>query len=743
MSSGYIDRIKHKVAEKRTKISSGKAFSQSRRQMPQSADDSAVEDVSAALANTGPANRSSLLEEITSKWKSTSTLLALGQNKFACDIHENCDGTCEGSFSQNTPFISPETTLFSLLSAAASPQKQNATREEGPHDMTWMKARNFSNLTYNDIDSSTGEIRLLKLQKGIFRSDVVECEMITTSLDSPCEYNALSYNWGPGGASEVMLVDGRKHSIYGSLNSALKAYREGPLHDLPLWIDAVSINQENKTEKSQQILLMRQIYSKAATVFVYLDAAERSWFAGLDLAFLLSLMHDYSKTAKDKVIDIMYDILPDFQHPSWSKYLEIFLAPWFRRTWILQEIVLSKNARICRGQGAVDWQIIEDSQTFFWESGLSMHYPKMSLRNIDVPKAMVNARRMMQIKEIAWSQEETSLMQILSMTRHFEASDPRDKVLGLLGLLKELPEGLDTIVDYNLSVDQISLRVAAHFVQSGIPNRVLDQAGLQRQAPASKMPSWVPDWNIPSLEAIRPLTTFRMTTFNATGLVTPLLGLLEEAEKLAGPGFHYHTVTRMSDIKSSSGQPLDAWGRLRAAKRCYDEGKNYVYDDADEAFARTLLIDDLHTGRNAAPGVSPIHNLMPTFRTVMNYLDRRDRASKNENVQLSKGATPDQVESYLFQANATFVGRRFAVTDTGYMALVAERTEVGDAVAFLLGTPVPYTIRLDMTTKKEAGEYSEIEARLIGDCYMHEMMEGEVLEDAGSRGLKPSITVLV
>ena len=70
-------------------------------------------------------------------------------------------------------------------------------------------------------------------------------------------------------------------------------------------------------------------------------------------------------------------------------------------------------------------------------------------------------------------------------------------------------------------------------------------------------------------------------------------------------------------------------------------------------------------------------------------------------------------------------GRRFAVTDTGYVCLVPACTEIGDAVAILSGNPTPFTIRMQEGSDKDITGLERVRGRLVGDTYMHGVMRGE------------------
>jgi len=71
-------------------------------------------------------------------------------------------------------------------------------------------------------------------------------------------------------------------------------------------------------------------------------------------------------------------------------------------------------------------------------------------------------------------------------------------------------------------------------------------------------------------------------------------------------------------------------------------------------------------------------------------------------------------------------GRRFAVTKAGYMALVPELALPGDVVAVLFGLGVPFLLRRDDDHGKVEGQ---VTYQLVGECYVHGIMDGEVVKD--------------
>jgi hypothetical protein len=66
-------------------------------------------------------------------------------------------------------------------------------------------------------------------------------------------------------------------------------------------------------------------------------------------------------------------------------------------------------------------------------------------------------------------------------------------------------------------------------------------------------------------------------------------------------------------------------------------------------------------------------------------------------------------------------GRSLAITSSGRMGFVPDTTEVGDIVCVLYGSLVPYILR------RCPGIPSHF--TIVGACYIHERMDGQVIED--------------
>lgn len=142
-----------------------------------------------------------------------------------------------------------------------------------------MPLENLTPLAYTGF--KPGQIRLLYPDIRAGRADhwfLKEAILLDDSGNrtSP-EYDALSHTWGEDQVTTFAVnCNSKELRVHHNLNDALPflARRDS---QLPIWIDAVCINQAHDDEKKVQIAMMGQIYEGASAVWVWLGRGnERS-----------------------------------------------------------------------------------------------------------------------------------------------------------------------------------------------------------------------------------------------------------------------------------------------------------------------------------------------------------------------------------------------------------------------------------------------------------------------------------
>lgn len=148
--------------------------------------------------------------------------------------------------------------------------------------MSWGLCRSpVQQYEYKPLDKLTHEIRLLRPEDGShslwLSSRKLRFTVQTVQLvreDTAPSYYAISYAWGESVWSGKIYLDGAALVIprgaEAAVRGVLKAIRTARLRMLPLWIDAICINQhDSEGEKSQQVSIMGDIFASANCVFIW------------------------------------------------------------------------------------------------------------------------------------------------------------------------------------------------------------------------------------------------------------------------------------------------------------------------------------------------------------------------------------------------------------------------------------------------------------------------------------------
>lgn len=187
----------------------------------------------------------------------------------------------------------------------------------------------------------------------------ISCKLENLEIKNAPEYIALSYAWGDPTDTAEIEIGGRSFRVTTSLVGALRRIRrwKRPRH---FWADAICINQSSLDEKNHQIPLMRRIYSQARGVIMWLgeerDDSElamdliRRWGEGVST----SMQIDNGACCRNA----LKACLPFIDDPFDKKSLEalgcLLRRDYWRRVWIIQEVVLAKSRLMLCGDAMVD-----------------------------------------------------------------------------------------------------------------------------------------------------------------------------------------------------------------------------------------------------------------------------------------------------------------------------------------------------------------------------------------------------
>ncbi|KAJ3953124.1 hypothetical protein N0V92_010419 [Colletotrichum tropicale] len=152
----------------------------------------------------------------------------------------------------------------------------------------------MASIPYTDLDPEKRETRLLEVvcEPG---NTQISYRLHTVSLDDNPYFIALSYVWGDHLVTENIDIDGLQTPVIVNLATALKHVKKHWLDiqserntgrdavEFRIWADAICINQQNLPEKSEQVPLMKDIYSKADFVFAWLSSEDGDISTSLEM----------------------------------------------------------------------------------------------------------------------------------------------------------------------------------------------------------------------------------------------------------------------------------------------------------------------------------------------------------------------------------------------------------------------------------------------------------------------------
>lgn len=147
---------------------------------------------------------------------------------------------------------------------------------------------------YSALPSIGETIRLLTLWPGEFE-DPIRCSLEVVHLGDEYSYSAVSHVWGRSEPEVAIDINDSTVLIRRPLYLCLKRLRD-PSESRCLWVDSLSIDQDDIDERSRQVALMGRIYSQARDVRAYVgehDSGSEDLFRDPGLANAVLSKHRF------------------------------------------------------------------------------------------------------------------------------------------------------------------------------------------------------------------------------------------------------------------------------------------------------------------------------------------------------------------------------------------------------------------------------------------------------------------
>ena len=543
-------------------------------------------------------------------------------------------------------------------------------------------------------------IRVVRLKPGI-GSQSLECDLVAETL-SDASFEALSYVWGVSLIPYKIAVNGQPFYVTPNLYAALRCLRQ-PADERSLWIDALAINQADVAEKSLQVQRMRDVYRKASKVIVWLGKESKATPAAFQLAQDMgsasgSTQEEYWEQASSK--------------KSWAsnrqEWCRILDHQWWRRSWIIQEVVLSNHIVVQRGTHQIPWDTFQN----FLENPLFRREPSLDEESITFSQHIRDMRS--ELESVGRTSK--SLFDLAFHFRHQSATLGSDKLFALQGLLP-FDTPIELVPDYSKSSEDVFIEFTAACIGKRKDPVILALAfGVEVYGV-----SWCRDWTF-EYDGLTPIKWFSIyypshREYSAAGGHPASYTIDIPRRVLSVRGF---TVDRVAKRTATQRQLRHDGVNWHTVLQLWESSMSRPFEDdptSKRSFNRTITAD----------------------RWPESSMFWEDRISRHGPLGLRQDN-----KDYWNDLDEVCLNRKMFLTEGGRLGLGSSSVEKGDLVCVLLGSRVPFVLR-----RCGKGDLEGLRAdlrpgdgrdyfKLVGEAYVDGVMyyEGDIEADLTNGKIK-------
>ncbi|TRX93421.1 hypothetical protein FHL15_005696 [Xylaria flabelliformis] len=671
---------------------------------------------------------------------------------------------------------------------------------------------------YPQLATTHKTIRLVQILSKPEERPRVSLQEVSLFEPPPPSYRCLSYTWGdpldrslssPG--NHMPMSSERDHYVENDKDGSVIKVTENLVDALQQisriqcsddkgqisswWVDAICINQEDDNEKNAQVAVMDQIYQKAESVLIWLGKEdEHTGVAIKVLESLASVSPTLAKTPRTlrsfnmdsfRILDSLYGLctdigMQDVQLQDLVHYAAFLERKWFTRMWVVQESFFSAATTVFCGQCEIKWAMIQDSSRVLAQTGmdtlLKAYVGYATQYSLDVDAIRLPDNRLSNQLIFGSLQRGTGeaigLGQLLSYSRSFEASNPRDKVYAVLGLWKYTrSDGLgriDITPDYNKDTSNVYIEATIAAIHESGNLDVLSLIEGTSSERTVELPSWVPDYSqgpqvYPLVQPSRPTSysvrlhdNFKapkdsnMRTLPVQGFqidviedVAPTYSSIMNEFELGSllyllytyPQAHYPTgispcsafwKTLIKDtfhgsqasIEAQHAFPTFVMQRIREMRQ--EIGNLESFDEMQWAAELKVVLSDTELIIENLASMYSEDEAIPTLQRIEDMVKIEEEQEGSPEEQKLESDRKDIEESF----RIAYFRRRLFRTATGYFGIASQSVMPGDTVWIISGARVPFVLN--------AVDADEGRWRLVSETYVHGLMHGEDPTDEAS-----------
>ncbi|KAK4442591.1 heterokaryon incompatibility protein-domain-containing protein [Podospora aff. communis PSN243] len=636
---------------------------------------------------------------------------------------------------------------------------------------------------YQELDPSHQHIRLLQARRpdesdpdGLLRFTMAqrlplsECQ---SGEGAKHPFIAMSYCAGSPYETVPVLIDGKSFNVFRSLHLALHSLlhhlgrkkNEWELEStLWIWADQVCINQSNDVEKTQQVLMMREIYESCAWAYSWLGLSpgvSEGLRNVLKIDHIQQIIEKHFEDEGEPVnnvrnienlgswtvvsVDKLHEMGVD-----WATVNQFFQCPYWYRGWICQEVTVAPDITFNTNSAETDragvrralrlletirlclrWnfdvfhgELVQKQvpASYMDVEGLRTLVPLVGglswLYEMDLAPFLFMLEQSEDWKEI----DGYTIDQLMLTARHSEVTDPLDKIYAYLGLATP---GYDITPDYSMTNTEVKVHIeaTAAYIKLHKGLDILSFAEERNGDTGPSLPSWVCDWTVKKPTGslwycVRGDENVAPTASNSAGCEANFFSLNNEPNRVLGVSAI--VVDKISNTEHQVGKPISSYGSW------------------EECLGSWLGIAGLSPDRGSCPENEaryPHHEdytLATAFWSTLlrGLMDAKTMEEHWKEGEPEPGSESHKIEgtgieisghhlkmgSGLDKGYLTRAGWRFFCSDTGYHGITKAVPEDGDVVCVLIGADMPFLLRPYLDGYQ-----------LMGEVYLQGIMKGEVM----------------
>jgi hypothetical protein len=417
------------------------------------------------------------------------------------------------------------------------------------------------------------------------------------------------------------------------------------------------------------------------------------------------------------------------------------------RIWVVQEIVHAKEATVYGEGFEIPWDELAG-----WLAKLQAY---QSAQLVPHPVAMTIITFMSRLRTGRRVEAKQNPLLLLEQLRGLQSTVAHDKVYSAIGLLD--PPAFEMVdVDYDKSAESVFTDFAVHHLENGDIN-ILYHCYQSSNPTTLHLPSWVPDWTRPGWVSPFYMRSQGAPFADAAGSTKPSIVLDRSSRVLRVAGRALDAIaavdgtakiplTKFDPLEEISREDMSPRERTKAffartqGNRLaeWEAIMRLVFPSLESysnlkfaALWRTFMFNRTRDGKRLRnEGMYPLDFLMilhwmhwnmapegtkhdpPFFKAILPQAIYTLYA-----VYFKTGGNPENFDTILGGHSKWTYHRRFFVSEGGRYGWVLDGAQVGDKVVLFYGCSAPFVVR----------ESQDGTVQIVGDCYIHGLMDGEAL----------------